>query len=190
MPDAYPTRSSLLCRIVVGDDRGWADFYTTYAPLIRWRCLRRGAMQPEVIDLVVQAVMRHFATAQWNYDKNLGRFRQLVLRVADLKLHEVWRELQPCKTVPLARGARIEADNDFGAEEIAERQAMARFALEQLFRDPTVPRRYVAVLQLTMDGRSTQEIADRIGSAPGTIRVIKHRMLARLRCALQAQDVE
>ena len=188
--DPFRTRRTLLGRIAAGDDHGWKEFYALYSPLIRWHCRRRGVDTDEAQDLVVQAVMSHFAVAAWSYDDALGRFRNLVLRVAELKMHEVRRELAHPRTIPFERQTdqRLALEEDDLESDWMRRQTLLRQALEQLHAEAQATPRDLQVLALVLASRPLEEIVRLVGVTAGHARVIKHRMLTRLRQLLDGNE--
>ena len=183
--DPFHTRLTLLERVLAADEGGWKEFYAIYSPLIRWLCTRRGVASEEQSDLVVQAVMVHFATTAWSHDQGLGKFRNLVLRVAELKMHEVRRELTTGRTEPLPRNTAELMTTSDEPDEIQERQLRLRLALQELHADPDLPERDRRVLELALAGCSSPEIAAAVAVTINNARVIKHRMLTRLRTVLE-----
>ncbi len=183
--DLFRTRLTLLERVIAADEGGWKEFYALYSPLIRWLCARHRVASEEQSDLVVQAVMVHFATTAWAHEQGLGKFRNLVLRVAELKLHEVRRELASGRTERLPRGTTEPLTTEDDTDKIQERQLLLRLALQEIHADPDLPERDRRVLELAIAGRSSQEIADAVAVSINNARVIKHRMLTRLRSVLE-----
>ncbi len=184
--DGYRTRGSLLNRISSGDEAGWTEFYSLYAPMVIWLCQRKGIRDREFQHLVVQAVMSHFATTTWTYDADQGRFRNLLLTVAGLKIHEVERELRPLSSRRCAADA-AERQTERGslrekeAEEALDRLTRIRTGLSALAALPDSNPIHMRVFQLLLEGHELSEVALRNGLTIGNAYVIKHRMLQLLR---------
>ena len=191
-PDDYRTRGSLLARISGRDEAGWAEFYALYAPLVVWLCQRKGIRDREFQQLVVQAVMSHFATTTWTYDADQGRFRNLLLTVAGLKIHEVERELRPLSSRRSAIDA-VKLQKELGPArddevEALERFARVRAALTVLAKLPGSNPLHMQVFQLLLKGHALPEVALRSGLSIGNTNVIKHRMLQLLRQIIRRSD--
>ena len=181
-PDPYQTRPSLLRRVKDRDESGWLFFYQQYRPLIIWLCARRSLNDASAVDLVIQAVMLHFAKLDWEYDSDRGRFRNLVLKVAEFKIREIRRDQQRQDLgVPFDEAhAPPVFDEDASAFE-DEREAQLARALAALCEDPKIPAQQLGVLTRVLQGRPIDEIAAALELTPGNCHVIKHRMLQRLR---------
>ncbi|MEN9361640.1 MAG: hypothetical protein RL095_3175 [Verrucomicrobiota bacterium] len=178
-PDPFKTRGSLLERLKNRDESGWLLFYRQYQPLIQWLAVRRGVCEPSNVDLVIQSVMLHFARMAWVHDPDRGRFRSLILRVTEYKILEVRREIR-------GRSGAIPLDEVELAESTPEdgREGQLAHAIAILSDDTSVSPLHLAVLTQSLEGRSHDEIADKLGLTLSNCMVIRHRMVKRLRVLL------
>ncbi len=174
--DRYRTRPTLLRRVKTGDEPGWAEFYAYYSPLIFWLCGRRGLVGDEARSLVVQAVMIHCARQDWDESADKGRFRNYILRVTELKIHEVRREM---REVPLM-SENSEAAASPACASAEEKEALEH-ALDRLASDPEVNPAHLPILQSALAGLSVAETARQSGLSEANVKVIRHRLLQRLR---------
>ncbi|MEN9360746.1 MAG: polymerase sigma factor RpoE [Verrucomicrobiota bacterium] len=188
-PDPYQTRPSLLRRVKDRDEGGWLLFYQQYRPLVIWLCARRSLNEAGAVDLVIQAVMLHFAKSDWEYDRDRGRFRNLILKVAEFKIREIRREQRRQELgVPFDElHAPPVFDEDTEAFE-DEREAQLGRALAALCEDPKIPAVQLGVLTRVLQGRPVDEIAATLELTPGNCHVIKHRMLQKLRQQMEAPE--
>src|SRR5262245_49664169 len=88
MPDAPPTRASLLVRIRDGrDHEAWGQFVELYAPVVYGFARKRGLQDADAAD-VMQDVLRSVASAadRLNYDPSRGTFRGWLYTVARNKV--------------------------------------------------------------------------------------------------------
>ncbi|MEN9360553.1 MAG: polymerase sigma factor SigE [Verrucomicrobiota bacterium] len=186
--DPYRTRATLLLRVNRKDEQSWADFYALYSPLIRWACRRRGLGDEHRQQLVVQAVMCHFAATDWAYDESKGRFRSLVLRVAELKIHEVLRETRSAGPLAIQDSydeATLAAeDNPPPEDEDAQRLERLQMAFALLAQNPSINKLHLQVLHLVLQGVRSPGIAEQTGIPVKHVYVIKHRMVEALRQVL------
>ncbi|MEN9359630.1 MAG: hypothetical protein RL095_1165 [Verrucomicrobiota bacterium] len=172
--DRYRTRPTLLRRVKTGDEPGWAEFYAYYSPLIFWLCSRRGVTSEEARALVVQAVMIHCARQDWDESADKGRFRNYILRVSELKIHEVRREMRQITLLP---EDALTAPSDASTEE----KESLEHALDALAADPEVNPAHLPILQSALAGLSVAETARQSGLSEANVKVIRHRLLHRLR---------
>lgn len=173
--DRYRTRPTLLRRVKTGDEPGWAEFYAYYAPLIFWLCGRRGLLSEEARALVVQAVMIHCARQDWDESADKGRFRNYILRVTELKIHEVRREMRQVTLLP-----ETPVSETSGGASAEEKEALDH-ALDSLAADPEVNPAHLPILQSALAGLSVAETARQSGLSEANVKVIRHRLLQRLR---------
>ncbi|MEN9361945.1 MAG: polymerase sigma factor RpoE [Verrucomicrobiota bacterium] len=182
----YDTRLSLLRRISAREEDGWLEFYQKYSPLVRWLCRRKGLPGEEEMRLVVQAVMIHFAKLDWKYDPERGQFRNFILKVAELKIHEVRREgARP----PAAGEAPEELPDEADPLAAAGRQELLERALLLLCDDPEVDPQQLWIFDQLLSGRSYEDLAGKTGLTPGNLRVIKHRVLLRVRRLVEREGL-
>ena len=104
---AFATNKSLLAKISVGDEIGWEEFYSNYAPLI-W--IRGGDLllcKEEKQDLIQDVMLCMFTKAgKFKYDRDKGRFRDYMRTIIDrradrwsIPFHSGWTVYvccQPC----------------------------------------------------------------------------------------------
>ncbi|MEN9359068.1 MAG: hypothetical protein RL095_603 [Verrucomicrobiota bacterium] len=183
------TRLTLLQRIRSGDEGGWLEFYELYRPLILWLARRRGLRDQESCQMLVQAVMRHFASAEWSHDPEKGQFRSLLLRITSFKIHEVLRELQPLQSRQLTGRDAAEAipagkpmeQIEAPPADTDEHQESLDRGLEILMADEDVDPRHLQVLLLSLEGLSLIQITERTKLGLSNVKIIRHRLLARLK---------
>ena len=184
----YETRQSLLRRIRSHEEQGWLDFYEKYTPLVRWLCHRKGLGDPDQVRLVIQSVMLHFAKLTWSYDDSRGRFRNLLLKVAELKIHEVKKE---CRSKfagePLNEFHVVPEPSD--ALELLGRQELLERALLLLCDDPEINSQHLWVFNQLLEGRTYDELMQVSGLSVANLKVIKHRLLLRLRAYLAQEGL-
>ncbi|MEN9361596.1 MAG: hypothetical protein RL095_3131 [Verrucomicrobiota bacterium] len=183
--DPYQTRPSLLRRIHSRDESGWLLFYLKYQPLIQWLASRRGLTHPNEVDLVIQAVMLHFSKLEWTHSPERGRFRNLVLRVTELKIHEVRRELRGLPTSEVARLENLEAPPTEPPED--DRESRLAAAIAALGEDKGLADQHLQVLMRSLQGQTHAEISRDLKISLSNCMVIRHRMIKRLQTLLDSQ---
>ena len=191
------TRLTLLERIRSGDESGWLEFYELYRPLVLWLARSRGLRDPESCQMLVQAVMRHFSGSEWSHDPEKGQFRSLLLRIASFKLHEVLRELQPLQSRQLTGKDSVDAIPAGKPMEQIEAKDTPRDqnqesldrGLEILMADEEVDPHHLQVLLLSLEGLSLVQITERTKLGLSNVKIIRHRLLARLRQIIADEDL-
>ena len=93
---AFATNKSLLAKISVGDEIGWEEFYSNYAPLI-W--IRGGDLllcKEEKQDLIQDVMLCMFTKAgKFKYDRDKGRFRDYMRTIIDRRAVDIKRRRDP-----------------------------------------------------------------------------------------------
>lgn len=185
--DMFRTRPTLLKRVIAKDEQSWADFYSIYTPLIRWRCQRLGLYDDYRQQLVVQAVMLHFSKAEWTYDADKGRFHWLLLTITSYKIHEIRRETRVAGSIPVLDNvpeASLSAETP-AEENGEERNELVHLACYRLSQDPEINTLHMQILLMFIQGQRSPDIAAQTGISTAAIYLIKHRMIQRLQKVLR-----
>lgn len=186
------TRPSLLEAVrCPDDDAGWNAFYQAYAPAVFRVACQRGVAPPEAEDIVQQVMLtlsRHLPTFQYRRDR--GRFRAWVQRITETKIIDALRRSQrqrqgSTRAIPADNAACL-ADNSW--QEMWEREWKLQDIVYCLrdFRRDVAPRTLEAFQLYVIEGRTAQEVAERLDMSVNQVYVIRHQLLARLRDRLEA----
>jgi RNA polymerase sigma-70 factor (ECF subfamily) len=189
------TRASLLVRIRdARDQEAWRHFVQIYAPVVYGYARERGLQDADAADLT-QEVLRAVSAAvgRFNYDPQRGSFRGWLFTVTHHKLHDFLAgQKRQCRgTGGAAARELLEAqparDEDQALWDLEYERRLFNWAAEQVrdrFHDST----WRAFWLTAVDGKSGQEVADRLGMTVAAVYLAKSRVMARLREQIQQLD--
>jgi RNA polymerase sigma-70 factor (ECF subfamily) len=169
---------------VAGDsaarDRLLAEVY----PLVLSYCRRRLSRRDSVIgsaDDVAQEICLAVVTALKTYVVSGRSFRSFVFGIAANKVADAFRAISRNRTDPMVDVPDGSVLHDGPEQRLLDGELAARLAgLLQLL---TPRQREVLVLRIAV-GLSAEETAEELGTSPGSVRVMQHRALSRLRAAV------
>jgi RNA polymerase sigma-70 factor (ECF subfamily) len=183
------TSLSLLQRIRDGDESGWRRVVDLYSPLVLFWCRRWGVEGADADD-ILQEVFKAAAQSigAFRREKAGDTFRGWLRVIARHRVLAFWRERG---RQPEAHGGseamlRLEnvPDPDPSAAEDSEEadqfSALVRRALG-LLRSEFEQRTWTAFWAVTVDGRSTADVALDLSMSPAAVRMAKSRIMRRLR---------
>ena len=175
---------SICAAIEHGDERGWETLYAAFAPVLRALAVRQGCGEP---DDVVQDVFVKFVLAVRS-----GKFH--VRSVAETRAYlkkQAFRQVIDGHRREKARCRDVTVEFDEFAvpirtvtPEIVEAREEAEIRIRLRARAVACWRcsdRTRAIFEAcTSGGRTALEVAREFGVSPGTVRIIRHRGLAKL----------
>ncbi|MEM7309870.1 MAG: sigma-70 family RNA polymerase sigma factor [Planctomycetota bacterium] len=181
------TSRTLLARVRDSSDaEAWERFFELYAPLLE-RYARARGLGPvdaeEVRDQCLELVVRRMPT--FDYDPGRGRFQRWLAALARGKVVDHLRRRREQQPDTQAFGS-LEAP-DPGPDELWEeswRREHLRYCLEEARRKES-ERTFRVFELLLFEGRSAAEVAERTGWTPNQVYKAKHRVLRRVRAALE-----
>ena len=196
MAEFPETSLSLISRLQqLGDGASWAEFLRLYQPVVYRVARRRGLQEADAQDVVQQvfvSISRSIAT--WQGGADLPPFRAwltVITRNAILKsltrqprdsaagtssVMEMLHQLPDCG----------ETASDF---QIETQREIVRRAAEQI-RTEFTAEIWTLFWQTAIDGVPIAEIAGSTRRSPGSIYIARHRVLARLKGAVQQMTQE
>lgn len=183
------TSASLLARLRLSPDQeSWQRLVSLYTPLIRNWLARQGLPMQEADDLcqeVLTVLVRRLPSFERNPQP--GSFRRWLRTIAVNCLRDFWRS---GKRKPRAAGGSdcaemLEqlADPDSGLSrqwDLEHDQHVTRQLLEMI-RPQFAPSTWEAFTLYALEGRSPQEVAQRLGMTVNAVFIARSRVLARLR---------
>lgn len=192
------TSRSLLVRVRNDEEEAWMRLVELYSPLVCYWCRQKGLAEQDLPD-VAQEVFKAVATniERFRDDRPNSTFRGWLRTVTRSKVVDSFRRKgkepdaaggteaqfrfnQLEGTEPVAK----EGSNGDGAGSEAglseERRVLFRRALELIQRD-FADRTWQAFWKVAVEGRPTADVAEELNMKPGTVRVSRCRVLARLR---------
>jgi RNA polymerase sigma-70 factor (ECF subfamily) len=195
MAELPTTRASLLVRIRdAGDQEAWRHFVRIYAPVVYGYARERGLQDADAADLT-QEVLRAVSAAagRLNYDPKRGSFRSWLFTVAHHKVYDLLaQQRRQGRGTGGADGqelleAQPARDEDKALWDREYEQRLFHWAAEQVrdhFHDST----WQAFWLTAVDGKSGQEVAERLGMTVAAVYLAKSRVMARLRAQIQQLD--
>lgn len=184
------TSRSLLVRVRNDEGEAWSRLVDLYSPLVCYWCRQNGLAEqdlPDVAQDVFQAVASNID--RFRDDLPKSTFRGWLRTVARSKVADSFRNKN--KEPDAAGGTdaqfrfaqledgELDADDD-GPGLSEERRVLFRRALELIQRD-FEERTWTAFWKVAVEGRPTADVAEELEMRPGTVRVARCRVLARLR---------
>jgi RNA polymerase sigma-70 factor (ECF subfamily) len=190
------TSRSLLMQLKDGQPAAWERLTALYAPLVyHWcRTMRLPEQDmPDVFQQVFQSVASHIDT--FRKDRPGDTFRSWLRVITRNKVRDHFR--RTAKQAQAAGGtdaqiyfsqvaapvANEEPDESEAHDEEGEVQQLLRGTLEQI-RTQVHPQTWQAFWKVVVEGKTPEEAGQELGMRPGTVRVAKSRVLARLRAEL------
>ncbi len=185
------TSRSLLVRLKDGQPAAWERVTLLYAPLVYHWCRSMRLAEQDMADVfqqVFQAVAAHIQTFQ--RDRPGDTFRHWLRAITRNKVRDHFRRIARQAQATGGTDAQLyfaqladpcEADEGDGDE--TEVRELLRGALEQI-RGQVHPQTWQAFWKVVVEGKTPEQVGEELGMRPGTVRVAKSRVLARLRSEL------
>jgi RNA polymerase sigma-70 factor (ECF subfamily) len=192
MPDAPPTRLSLLIRLGDHHDHeAWTQFVEVYAPLVYAFVRKRGLQDADAADLM-QSCLRQVAThiGSLEYDPRRGTFRGWLFTIVRNKLRDFYdspRLYQGTGDPGIQRLLESQAtpEPDEASEwEREYRRGLLAWAADQV--RPEVHKSTWQAFWLTaVEGCSGKEVARILGLSTAAVYLARSRVMARLRAVIR-----
>ena len=193
---AFTTRHTVLGRIRMGEELGWEEFVAIYEPLIRLRGRDRALGDGEIDDLVQDVLLEIYkGNVVVKFDPDRGcRFRDYLKVIVDRCAFKVIGKRQK-RTVPL--GDEVDAvDQAAGPATAFEdrwnaawRKHMLRQA-EQAVKRHVKPDAWRVFKRIVLEGAEPRAVAEELGMSVNNVYVTKHRVLGRMREAVEQLEGE
>lgn len=187
------TSRSLLVRVRNDDDDAWTRLVDLYTPLVCYWCRQNGLAErdlPDVAQEIFQAVAVNIE--RFRDDGPKSTFRGWLRTVTRSKVADSFRRKGKEPDAAGGTDAQFRFDQIIDKESVAgdedddsaglseERRVLFRQALELIQRD-FEERTWNAFWKVAVEGRPTADVAQELDMKPGTVRVSRCRVLARLR---------
>lgn len=177
------TRDTLLHRVADGANApAWEEFYALYAPLL-FRYVRARGLGPDDAEEVRDQCLGALAAKlpRFRYDRERGRFRGFLKRMADDRVVDMLRRRRPAA----AESATLAglADPGPSPEELWEarwREQALLFHLEAVCRSSSARDERV-LRMLLFDSASAESVAEVLSLEVANVHQIKSRMLRKIR---------
>lgn len=167
---------SLLDAARTGADWAWRRIYEDFAPRLHSYLRLRGAEDPEGL---VGEVFLEAARALSSFEGDEQGFRSWLFTMAHSRLVDERRKRERRKTIP----TDVDYLTDIADPHDVEAEVMGRLGSERLarlFAVLTPDQRDVLTLRIIAD-LSVAETAAVLGKSPGSVKVLQHRGLRRLK---------
>lgn len=188
------TRASLILRLKdVGEDAAWDDFCDVYEAAVFGYARRKGLCEADARDLTQDVLTAVFeSVGRWESDGRPASFRRWLFRIThnavinaqkrgSRGVHatgETWERLQ-LAGVPSPEAA------DQTAFDLEFRREAFRWAAERVERAVSQTT-WKAFLRTALEGRPADDVANDLGMSVGGVYTAKCRVLARLKCEVEA----
>lgn len=158
------TEAQLVERVCAGDEEAFGELYKMFAPMVHGILLAR-LPRDEVADIVQEVFVAAYKNLQTLREKSaVGAWLAMIARN---RAAEFYRREKPTEELP---------------ENLIHNDASKTEAREILEAIRSLPETYKETLVLRLvEGMTGQEIADRTGLAPDSVRVNLHRGMKLLR---------
>jgi RNA polymerase sigma factor (sigma-70 family) len=193
MPQVPDTRASLILRLPsAADADAWQEFVSIYEPFV-YRFARRGGLQEadarELVQNVLLAVAR--AIGRWQPDRDRGRFRTWLFRIARNQLIDISGKL---RRQVVSRGGTsmiglLEQAPDFEGWsndelKISHRREVFRWAASRV-KDSVKPATWQAFWMTAVEDQPVEAVAMALEISVGAVYIARSRVFARLREEVQ-----
>jgi RNA polymerase sigma-70 factor (ECF subfamily) len=191
------TSRSLLMQLQDGQPAAWERLTSLYAPLVYHWCRQMHLAEqdmPDILQQVFQSVASHIQT--FHKDRPGDTFRHWLRAITRNKVRDHFRRAARQAQAAGGTDAQIyfaqlpappadpeEADESAAADEEGEIRQLLHSALEQI-RAQVHPQTWQAFWEVVVEGKTPEEVGDKLGMRPGTVRVAKSRVVSRLRSQL------
>lgn len=186
------TSTSLLCRVIDGDQEAWERFVVNYSTLIYARCRQRGVQGDDAADLV-QEVMRsvHQSLGQFRRDGPDQGLRRWLKTIARNVITDHFRRkareqhgLGQDVVSGLIDDLRAPNDEDTGGLTYDPGHRLMLRRILETARLDYEERTWQAFWRTAVEGQKAVDVARDLGLSDGAVRQARHKILKRLRTEL------
>jgi RNA polymerase sigma factor (sigma-70 family) len=186
------TRFSLIRRLADRDDEGaWRFFEEHYQQPIYRFARSRGLQPDEAMDVVQEvSIAVHRSAGEWQASDRKGSFRAWLAEAARRVTLQVTRQRSR-----IGRGAggssvvsMMENSPQPPDSSEDEERRWAFYCATTLIQKEVNPQHWLAFWLTAIDGKSAEEVAERLHLKVGTIYSAKCRVLAKLKSAIESME--
>lgn len=192
------TSTRLIRRVGERDGDAWRQLVAVYGPVVRYWIRRAGLAGSDLAD-VFQEVFIAVSRSIGNFEREDGgaKFRAWLKTVTVSKVNDYFRHQgkHPVAyggSTAMMRFVEVEAESTFGGDDDAALdQSEDAFLTQRIlqlvkgeFRDKT----WLSFYRTSVDGRTSQEVAEELGISALAVRKNKSRVMQRLKEALGNTD--
>ena len=191
MPRVPETKASLILRLPSADDAdAWQEFVSIYEPFV-YRFARRGGLQDADARELVQNVLLSVARAvgRWRPDRQRGRFRTWLFRIARNQLLDVLAKQQ--RSIVACGGSGLFDQlnqtlkpGDDQQMRLEHRRELFRWAADRV-KSSVNETTWNAFWMTTIQEQTVEVVASELGLTTGAVYIARSRVLARLRDEVQ-----
>lgn len=187
------TSTSLLKRVVEGDQDAWARFVAIYGAFIYARCRRCSVLPQDAADLVQNVLNRvHKSISQLRRDQPGQGLRQWLRTITRNVINDYFRSIRQEREAfgnspfpEILNQLAASDDDDSGAwGGSSELVLLVRSAMEAIRIDYEV-KTWDAFWRTAVEQQATADVARDLGIAQGTVRQARYKILKRLREELE-----
>lgn len=187
MPE-FPNTDYYLIESVKNSENGaaWSEFITTYEPVVLKLCQNRGLQDADARDVAQQVFLSVArAISGWHPSESGPPFRAWITRVVRNAISDKFSRRPRDRATGSTSVADLlarqpENDDASAAFDAAAKHRLVLLAAEKI-RDELPAAAWEVFRQTTLEGIPISEVAHRTGRSTGSIYVIRHRAIARLK---------
>jgi RNA polymerase sigma factor (sigma-70 family) len=198
------TRHSLVDRLRdLGNQESWREFFDTYWKLIYTTAVKAGLSDQEAEDVVQETVISVAKKMEaFHYDRSVCTFKGWLLHVTRLRILDQYR-----KRLPVYQQAQPKrGDTSTGTDPIHKIPDPASGQLESIWNEEwqknivdlamervkrrVNPEHYQVFHLSVVKGLGVVEVSRMLGTNPGNVYVIKHRLGAMVRKEMQTLEAK
>lgn len=191
MPRVPETKASLILRLPSADDaEAWQEFVSIYEPFV-YRFARRGGLQDADARELVQNVLLSVARAvgRWRPDRQRGRFRTWLFRIARNQLLDVLAKQR--RSIVASGGSdlfnHLDQTLTSGDDQnlrLEHRRELFRWAAERV-KAAVNEATWNAFWMTAIQEQTVEIVARELELTTGAVYIARSRVLARLRDEVQ-----
>ena len=183
--NSLETKKKLIRALKTNDDKAWIEFYELYAPVIVNFARKRGCskeLSEDVLQETTMVLMRYLKT--FEYDRNKGRFKSLLFKIADSKIIDAFRR---CGKISKLENSQLfkEQSASNGGAFLAEKEAIwdkewKERILHESFQEAKKrvnPRTFKCFEELYLNEKPVVDIAREMKISPNLISQHKFKVM-------------
>ena len=191
----FVTNEFLLEKIKENCDVAWREFTDYYKPLIILRGKDRGLKDAEIQDLIQEVLFEMYKIKdKFLYDSNKGKFRNFLRTVIDRKAFKIIRKkCRESEDISILNESSQLSSNDHKKLERNWEENWQKFVLKRALkqvRNEVSEQTFMAFKMSSLKNMAYQDVAESLGMKVDAVYLAKHRVIKRIRSAINQSEHE